>query len=422
MSYISVPKIQAPQRSARRSRAATQRADGGVIINTPDDLARYLKSGSLTESGALVTPDTAMRNATAFACGRIISGAVANMPLQIKRRIDDRTREDATDHPLWQLLTRKPNDWMTPSAFRRLMTMHVLFRGNAYALKARAADGRVLSLTPMDPDRVRVEHGQDDTIDYVYQRRSGGEIRLAQRDVFHLVGLTLDGILGVSVISYARETIGMALTTERHGSTMFRNGTHLGGMLEHPGELSAEAYERLKTSLEDYRGAENAGKNLILEEGMKFSKLGMTSEDAQYIETRKFSRTDIAMFFGVPPHMIGDTEKSTSWGTGIEQQSLGFVAYTLEDWLTTWEQTIARDLIGNDPTLYARFNRAALVRGDIKTRWEAHVKALQWGVASPNEVRATEDMNPREGGDIYYPPPNTAGGGSNEPEDPSGTP
>ncbi|WP_423208818.1 phage portal protein [Paracoccus yeei] len=144
-----------------------------------------------------------------------------------------------------------------------------------------------------------------------------------------------------------------------------------------------------------------------------------TAEDAQWIESRKFTRADIAMFFGVPPHMIGDTEKSTSWGTGIEQQSIGFVAYTLEDHLTTWEETIARDLI--DPTrtdLYARFNRAALVKGDIKARWEAYVKGLQWGVWSPNEIRTLEDENPREGGDVYYPPPNMT---ASAPPDGSGT-
>ena len=149
----------------------------------------------------------------------------------------------------------------------------------------------------------------------------------------------------------------------------------------------------------------------------------MSAEDAQWIEARQFSRVDIAMFMGVPPSMLGDNSGSDSnWGTGLEQKSLGFVAYTLEDYLTTWEETITRDILPeNEPDLYARFNRAALVKGDIKTRWEAHVKALQWGVSSPNEIRALEDQNPREGGDVFYPPPNTAGtpstdtGGQNEP-------
>ena len=164
-------------------------------------------------------------------------------------------------------------------------------------------------------------------------------------------------------------------------------------------------------------GGDSEGKSLILEEGMTVSQLTMTAEDAQWIESRKFSRTDIAMFFGVPPHMIGDTEKSTSWGTGIDSQTQGFVAFTAEDDLTTWEETINRDLVGEgEPQIYSRFNRASLVRGDIKSRWEAHVKALQWGVSSPNEIRALEDQNPREGGDVYYDPPNTAGNSGNNQE------
>src|SRR5690606_30740747 len=133
--------------------------------------------------------------------------------------------------------------------------------------------------------------------------------------------------------------------------------------------------------------------------------------------SRKFSRTDIAMFLGVPPHMIGDTEKNTSWGTGIESQTQGFITFSAEDDLTLWEETINRDLIGDDTEVYARFNRAALVRGDIKARWEAYVKALQWGVASPNEIRALEDLNPRDGGDVFYDPPNTAGGDKPEKDD-----
>ncbi|WP_367944098.1 phage portal protein [Aquamicrobium sp.] len=235
-------------------------------------------------------------------------------------------------------------------------------------------------------------------------------IRLRQDEVFHLVGLTLDGVHGVSAIAYARETIGLSLAMEDHGATTFRNGARVSGVLKHPNKLGPEAVAHLKAGLEEFRsGGEQEGKNLILEEGMDYARIAMTAEDAQWIESRKFSRTDIAMFFGVPPHMIGDTEKSTSWGTGIEQQSIGFVAYTLEDHLTMWEEAINRDLIGADDMLYARFNRAALVKGDIKARWEAYVKGLQWGVYSPNEIRALEDQNPREGGDIFYPPPNTAG-------------
>lgn len=394
---------------AASPRASFQDASGGIVIATSQQLEEALRSGSLTASGATVTPNSALRVAAVYACVRIISGAVATLPLHIKRRVDERTREDASDTPIWTVLRKKPNRWQTPSQFRRMLQAHLLLRGNAYAMIVRSR-GLVQELIPLHPDRVEVKQTDDLALDCVYTRQDGRRIKLAQTEVFHLVGLTLDGVHGASAIAYARETIGLSLAMEDHGATTFRNGARVSGVLKHPNKLGPEAVARLKAGLEEFRaGGEQEGKNLILEEGMDYARIAMTAEDAQWIESRKFSRTDIAMFFGVPPHMIGDTEKSTSWGTGIEQQSIGFVAYTLEDHLTMWEEAINRDLIGADDNLYARFNRAALVKGDIKARWEAYVKGLQWGVYSPNEIRALEDQNPREGGDVFYPPPNTAG-------------
>lgn len=403
-------------------RAATQGSGGGVLITNPAELEEALRAGLLTDAGETVTPEKAMRMAAVYACGRIITGAMATMPLHIKRRIDERTREDASDEPLWKLLRRRPNRWQTPSQFRRMMQWHQLFRGNGYAYVSRSR-GTIQELIPLHPDRVRTRQNDDMSIDYVWTRANGRQVTFSQREIFHLVGLTLDGVNGVTPMTYARSTVGLALAQERHGSNTFRNGAQVGGVFRTEKQLSPEGRENIRASLEEYRAeGESAGKTLILEEGLDFKQVAMTAEDAQWIESRKFSRSEIYMFFGIPPHMVGDTEKSTSWGTGIEQQTIGFVAYTLEDYLTMWEETIDRDLIANpDGPLYARINRAALVRGDIKARWDAYVKALQWGVYSPNEIRALEDLNPREGGDIYYPPPNTAGdpasnqGGGNEP-------
>lgn len=391
---------------ALRPMAAVQSASGGRTITTSDELAAYLRDGGPeTASGAVVTPETALGVAAVYGCVRIIAGAVATMPLGLKRRVDDRTRADVDDDPLAIVLRRKPNRWMTPSSFRRMLTGHVLLRGNAYAMIVRSR-GRIVELVPMHPDRVRVDQADDLSVAYTYTRKDGRQVVLPQSEVFHLVGLTLDGVVGVSPLRYARETIGLALQTERHGAALFKNGTALGGVLATPKKLGKEGQEFLRTSLEAYRGAENAHKTMILEEGMEYKPLGMTSEDAQFIETRKFTRGDIAMFFGVPPHMIGDTEKSTSWGSGIEQQSLGFVAYTLQDWLTTWEETITRDLIA-DPEMFARFNPAGLIRGDIKTRYAAYAVGRQWGWLSVNDIRGLEDMNPIEGGDTYLEPLNT---------------
>lgn len=394
---------------AASPRASLQGAGGGLVLRTSAEFEEALRTGSLTASGTRVTPDTAMRVAAVYASIRIIAGAVATLPLHIKRRVDARTREDASDTPIWTVLRRKPNRWQTPSQFRRMLQAHLLLRGNAYAMIVRSR-GDVQELIPLHPDRVEVKQRDDLALEYLYTRQDGQRITLRQDEIFHLVGLTLDGIRGVSPITYARETIGLSLAMEDHGAATFRNGARVSGVLKHPNKLGPEAIANLKAGLEEFRsGGEQEGKNLILEEGMDYARIAMTAEDAQWIESRKFSRSDIAMFFGVPPHMIGDTEKSTSWGTGIEQQSIGFVAYTLEDHLTMWEEAINRDLVGADEDLYARFNRAALVKGDIKARWEAYVKGLQWGVWSPNEIRALEDENPREGGDVFYPPPNTAG-------------
>ncbi|MGE0845828.1 MAG: phage portal protein [Flavobacteriaceae bacterium] len=393
-------------------RAAVQHRGGGVIINTSQDLEEALRDGA----GA-VTPETAMRTAAVNACVRVITGPVGNLPTDLKRKLGPREREDAEDHPLHAVLTRRPNRWQTPSQFKKMMQAHVLLRGNAYARIVRSVARRgVVELIPLHPDRVRCRQNDDLSLSFEYRRPSGGPVTFAQRDIMHLVGLTLDGVHGVSVIAYARETIKFSMAMEEHGLTTFRNGARPSSVLKHPGILGPEGTENLRASLDDYRaGGESEGKALILEEGMSVETLAMTSEDAQWLESRKFTRSDIAMFFGVPPHMIGDTEKSTSWGSGIEQQSIGFVTYTLEDHLTAWEETINRDLLEPGETdLYARFNRSALVRGDIKTRWSTYATAMQWGAMSPNEVRALEDLNPREGGDDFYDPPNTAGGASDQ--------
>ena len=407
----------------RGPRAAAQSSGGGKAITSQSELEAAIRSMNHgTASGVSVTAESAMRVGAVFACVRIISGAVANLPMHIMRRVDDKTRENASDHTLWRVLRRKPNSWQTPSQFKRMMQAHILLRGNAYA-RIVWSRGSVIALIPMHPDRVEAKQANDLKLTYHYTRADGRKIVIASKDIMHLVGMTLDGVTGVSVITYAREAIGLSIAQDSHGAKTFKNSARPSSVLTHPSKLGKEGQENLRASLREYRaGGEAEGESLILEEGMKIDPMAMTSKDAEWIESRKFSRTDIAMFFGVPPHMIGDTEKSTSWGTGIEQQSIGFVTFTLEDHLTTWEETIERDLIVDEDDIYARFNRKALVRGDIKTRWEAHVKAMQWGVMSPNEVRTLEDENPRDGGDVYYDPPNTAGGksaGTGENDEPS---
>jgi len=408
-----------------RPRAATQGKDGGRSITSSNELADAIRHASVGSiAGPIVTPQSAMRAGAVYACVRLISGALANLPIHVKKRVDEKTRMDLSEHPVWSIVRRKPNQWQTPSQFKRMLQAHLLLRGNAFGLIVRSR-GIVVAVLPLDPDRMEVKQADDMSLTYIYRRKNGAEVRLKQTEVMHLVGLSLDGVTGVSAITYARETIGLSLAQENHGAKTFKNAARPSIVLKHPGKLGREGLEFLKSSLDQYRqGGDDEGNALILEEGMETHNLSMTAQDAQWIESRRFSRTDIAMFFGVPPHMIGDTEKSTSWGTGIEQQSIGFVTYTLEDYLTTWEETINRDLI-DAPDVYAKFERRALVRGDLKTRTDHDVKMIQWGIYSPNEVRTLEDMNPRADGDVYYDPPNTAGspsnGGANDPTQSSGS-
>lgn len=394
------------RRTEAGPRASVQAGDGGVTISTPQELAEYLRGGQGSGGGPL-SATSAMRTGTVYGCVRLIVGAVGNMPLDIKRKKDGQ-RLDATDSQAYELINRRPNRWQKPRQFRRYHQACVLLKGNAYSLKVKSR-GRVIELISLDPDRMKVTQNDDLSLNFDYRRRDGSLTRFGQDEIFHLYGLTLDGFTGVTPIKYARESIGLALSMEDHGARMFRNGARVGGTLETANRLSPEAIDRLKTSLEDYRaGGAREGKDLILEEGLKYNRLALSAEDAQWIESRKFSRTDIMMFFGVPPFMLGDTEKSTSWGTGIEQQKDGFIAFTLDDHLVMWEEAVTIDL-GDDPSIYARFNRNALNKGNLKDRWEAYTKALQNRVFNPNKVLELEDENPYPGGERYLDPPNTAG-------------
>jgi HK97 family phage portal protein len=381
------------------------------------EIDAFLRGGVETGSGAVVSERTAMRVAAAWRCVNIISGAVGNLPIDLIRRDGEGRRVPATGHPLRRVLTVRPNLWQTPGEFRRLLQAHLLLRGNAYALKV-GVPGQVTALIPIHPDRVMVEQEEDTRILYRVTTRRNGVQLFRAGEILHLRGMSLDGVTGLSVLSHMRESLGVAIKAEQASARLFRNGTMAGSAFRHPGKLSDDAMNRLKASLAERGGAEGAYRPIVLEEGMDYTPLALTANDAQFLQQRDFQRYDIAMFFGVPPHMLGATEKTTSWGSGIEQQGIGFVTYTLNDWIRIWEETLKRDCLTNSEqeTHDIRLFTQGLLRGDVKARWEAYTKALQWGVYSPDEVRALEDMNPRPdgGGGIYYQAPNTAGSAPQE--------
>lgn len=391
--------------------------DGGVLFELTDpQAADFIRGGAPTSSGAIVNMETALKVSTAWRCLHLISGVCGNLPLDLFATTQGEpgtppTRLPAFGNPARSLLNR-PNGWQTPAEFRKMLTAHAVMRGNGYGLKIMSR-GRVLAIWPMLAGRVQVAQRSDMTLCYKYTRRDGSQIELEQADVLHLRGLSLDGVIGVGVLQYARESMGLSLQAERAGASLYKNGIVGGKVFSKAGTLGEEAFERLKSQLEEvHSGAENAHKNLILEDGLTSDGELMTAEDMQFLGTREFQRSDVAMFFGVPPHMAGIVDKTTSWGTGLEQQSTGFVQYTADDWFVMWEQSLKRDLLPATPAtddLYFRINRSALLRGDTKSRWAAHAIALQWGAMNPDEVRAVEDMNPRPGGSAFYLPPNTPG-------------
>jgi HK97 family phage portal protein len=265
-----------------------------------------------------------------------------------------------------------------------------------------------MELLPLHPDAVSVRQLDNWDLEFLVTLKGGRQIRCSQRDVFHVAYRSLDGITGLSPISYQRETIGLTLAAQKHGAKTFSNGAKPGGVLTHPHKLTEDASRRLRESWELTYGGDNAGKTAILEEGMTFTVLSMTNSDAQFLETRRFQVEDVARIFGIPLFMIQSTEKTTSWGSGIEQMSMGYVRYTLLPWVRRWEQAIRRDLVAEtgEPDIEMRFNIEGLQRSDIRSRFQSYQVGINMGVYSPNEVRELEDMNPREGGDVWLTPLN----------------
>lgn len=407
---------------ARSPRAS----DAGRSIDpanlTAEDIALF-QGGQMTSSGAVVGVEAAMRVAVAWRCTHILAGACGNLPIDLMKREGEKKRTPAVGHPLRERL-QSPNGWQTSSEFRKMLTAHAVLKGNGYALKITSGS-KLLALWPLkNPDRMEVtQDPRTMALVYDWTRDDGSKLRLAQSDVLHLRGLTLDGIKGLGVISHARQVLGVSLQAEEAQARTFKQGVIAGLVFTKAGTLSDEAFDRLKKQIdENNAGAENAKKALILEEDLKVDGSLMSAQDLQFLESRQFSRSDVGMFFGVPPHMYGDTDKSTSWGSGIEAQQIGFVTFTANDWFVMWEEALARDCLTKAEIAagyYIRLQRQALLRGDTKTRWDAYTRALQWGVYSPDDVLSKEDENPRADGKggQFYDPPNTAGGQPKERDD-----
>lgn len=364
-----------------------------------------------TTSGKPVNERTAMQTTAVYACVRILAEAVASLPLHVYVYQDDGGKKLVHDHPLYYLLHDEPNPEMTSFVFRETLMSHLLIWGNAYAQIIRDGAGRVLGLYPLLPDKMEVQRDDKGNIYYVYSRNSDenpmfkeyGNIKLKAEDVLHIPGLGFDGLIGYSPIAMAKNAVGMTLACEEYGASFFANGANPGGVLEHPGVLKDPSKVRESWN-SVYRGVSNAHKIAVLEEGMKYQQIGIPPEEAQFLETRKFQINEIARLYRIPPHMVGDLDKSSF--SNIEQQSLEFVKYTLDPWVIRWEQSLQRSLLlpGEKGKYFIKLNVDGLLRGDYQSRMNGYAVGRQNGWFSANDIREMENMNPipdEEGGNLY---------------------
>src|SRR5574343_831665 len=354
------------------------------------------------KSGASVTADSAMRQATVYACVRIITASLAHLPLAVYRRKGE-VRTPARDLPIYRLLHDRPNEWQTAYEFRELIAKDVELLGNGYALISRNSRKEPDELIYLPAATVAVQQdGRTLQVTYKYQKPDGQSVTLRRNEVFHLRGIG-NGLFGTDPISYYRETIGDAIAQQEHGSRFFSNGAKPLGILEVAAgtSIGKEAQQALREDFNSlYSGPENAHRTAVLPGGITYKPVGISNENAQFLESRAFSRTEICGMFRVPPHKVGDLSRATF--SNIEHQALEFVTDSLLPRLVRWEQAIGRDLL-DDPDLFAKFNVSALLRGDFKSRQEGLQIQRRNGVISANEWRALEDFNPRDddGGSAY---------------------
>jgi HK97 family phage portal protein len=357
-------------------------------------------------SGVMVSADNVMTFSAVLACVRVLAESVASLPLITYRRLADGGKERAVNHPLYSVLHDSPNDDMTSMQWRETSMAHCVLWGNCYSEIVYDGGGRVRELWPLMPQYMRVER-KNDAILYHYEEPGKRPIPYESWQILHVPGLSMNGLIGLSMISIARDAIGLGLTLNEYGGRQFANGTRAGGVLETPGQMSEEAYKRLKESFSaEYAGTANAGKTVLLEEGTTFKPITLPNDDAQFLESRKFQVEEVARIFRVPLHKINSLEHATF--SNIEHQSIEFVTDTLRPWLVRWEQAMAHKLISarEKSRVFPEFLVDGLLRGDTTSRYQAYAIGRQWGWFSINDILKMENMNPIEDGDGHLVPLN----------------
>ncbi len=380
-----------------------------ISINELDAAMDLAINGAPTHSGVAVTGENAMNFSAVFCAVNIIAGSIASLPLQLYRRVGDGGKEPFREHPLFDLLHNQPNPEMTSYVFREILQQHLLLTGNAYAEIMLDLRGTPAELWPMNPAAIKLRRDDNDHIVYEVREADGTTRRIPADRMFHIPGLGFDGRVGYSVLAKARETFGLGLAMEEFQARFYGQGTNIGGVLTHPGKLDDIAHERLKKTWADaYSGLSGSHATPLLEEGMTYQRHGMPLEDAQFLESRVFQVGEIARWFNLPPHKLKELSRATF--SNIEQQQIEFVQDSIRPWAVRWEQHIAWKLLRPEErqTLFVEFNLDGLLRGDTKSRMEAHAVLRNVGGINADEIRAKENMNPIGdlAGEMYWRPLN----------------
>ena len=372
-----------------RASAAEDRSPWGDFWFTP--------VGRQNGTGLRVTPEKVLTLPVVFACVRVLSESFGVLPLCVYKRGKDGKRARLANHWLLDLLGRRPNAYQTAYEWRTMVQAHLVLRGNAYNRIVTNRQGAITDLMPLHPDRVKIELLSDYDYRFRYTDRTGQQTVLTRAEVWHLRGLSSDGIVGLSMLEIAREAAGLGLSAQDYGARYFQNDAKPGLWIEFPGSFKDQAArDKFRGSFQDAQTAGNRHKTAVLEGGMKLHELGVTNKDSQFLEARQFQVSDIARMFRVPPHMVGDLSKATF--SNIEQQSLDFVIHTMTPWATLWESSVLYNLLlDEEQGIEIEFDFRGLLRGDQVARSAYYHNGILDGWMTRNEARASESLEPLDG-------------------------
>lgn len=375
----------------------------------PHELEKAIISamgGGPPVSGVSVSSETAMRHATVYSCVNILQRTLGMIPCHLMKQ-SGKMRDKAVDHTLYPILHDMPNEWMTAPEFWGMAMNHLALRGNFFALKntGLAVGGRVRELIPFAPGAVtEVKQNPDYSLMYRCKYPDGTMVDIPGKQIMHLRGMVINGYMGVNPIQYIRESVALGLATQEFGERYFGSGTHPGMIVEHPSKISPQASDNLRTSLADaYSGLGKSHRLMLLEEGMTAKAITINPEDSQFLETRKYQKSEIVdIFFGMPLTVMNSGDSTPTYASA-EQFSLSFIIYALMPWIVPIEKSIYRDLLTPEErtSYYAKFNVRGLQRGSFKEQMESFGMGIDKEILNPNECRELLDMNPYEGGDEY---------------------